>query len=681
MAEFTEMTELELLNALSEAKADALANTTEYTTKNTMLLERYEGMPYGDEEEGRSQVVSNDVQDVVESDMPSLARVFLGPGDVIKFTANTDDPREIQEAEEKTKYINWLVKGQPDSFRVNMTFLKDAEIQTVSVVKYFIESSERTATQRYANITEADLSELDQDFQSPDIKKVFVVNRTEPNEIGEFDVEFRITRSKECVRIINVPTENFLLSSDASCIEEAALVGDMGRKRRGDALAEGFDRDLIASLPTAPQEVNPQSNQDQVRRSDDGGDDEISITDWASEEVEWLDLYPMIDFDGDGIPERRHVIQSGQTIILNEAFDHEPYAATPSLFMGHRVTGSSRAALACPVARVKTVMKRQMNDNLYQVNFPQTAVNENVNVDDMLDRVLGGIIRVKGEVTPQASIMSQETPYIGDRVLQVLQHYDNDLAKTSGSMLANQGLSSDDFEKETATRFEGVQTEGKAKIELVARTIAEIGYRKLFDGLAWMVSNFQNTRTEIRVLGKALTVNPGAWRYDHSATVQVGLASGNTDQMVEAMQGILSIQNILGEKGSQIVDDVKIYRTLEKITRGLGIHEVGDHFNNPERPEELIQRENELLRSQLDLATQQLEQLQNPLAEAETIKAQAELVRAQTEDAIKIAQMQEDQRQFNASLAAQIAEAQEKTAAKLTELELKFNQDVPGSKV
>ncbi len=49
---------------------------------------------------------------------------------------------------------------------------------------------------------------------------------------------------------------------------------------------------------------------------------------------------------------------------------------------------------------------------------------------------------------------------------------------------------------ETATRFNGVREDAKAKIELVARTFAETGWKKLYEGVAWLVSKYQNDAEE-----------------------------------------------------------------------------------------------------------------------------------------------------------------------------------------
>ena len=73
--------------------------------------------------------------------------------------------------------------------------------------------------------------------------------------------------------------------------------------------------------------------------------------------------------------------------------------------------------------------------------------------------------------------------------------------------------------------------------------------------------------------------------------------------------------------------------------------------------------------------------MQNPLAEAEEIKQQAFLIKAQSDAQIKVAQLESDSQQFQATFAQQNKEFQENMARQLTELELKYGSDVPGSTV
>ena len=136
-------------------------------------------------------------------------------------------------------------------------------------------------------------------------------------------------------------------------------------------------------------------------------------------------------------------------------------------------------------------------------------------------------------------------PYIGDKTLQVIQYVDGARAQTTGANMANQGLDADSIGKETATRFNGIEAKGDEKMELIARNYAETGVRKLYEGIAWLVSRFQDTQTEFRVLGKALTVNPTQWKYNHHIQSNVGLGRGNNEKSIESLQGIFAIQSQL----------------------------------------------------------------------------------------------------------------------------------------
>ena len=154
------MTDSELLAIVSNAETEARNHSGTYTKINERVLKDYLQRPYGDEVKGKSQVISPDVQDVVESDMASLSRVFLGSSQPMVFQANTDNPREIQEVEEKNKYCNHLIMNQPWSYQTLYSWMKDAEIQKFGVVKYMMEVQEKTEEHSYTNVDEDELEEI-----------------------------------------------------------------------------------------------------------------------------------------------------------------------------------------------------------------------------------------------------------------------------------------------------------------------------------------------------------------------------------------------------------------------------------------------------------------------------------------------------------------------------------------
>lgn len=710
----SKLTEKELIDRLNAMEKDAVKYNGEFMAVNEELLSEYLGMLYGDEIEGQSQAISTDIQDVVEADMPSLARIFLGANDILEFTSNTDDPAEIAEAEEKTKYINWLVRKQPNSFKTLHDWMKDAEIQKFGVVKYYVETVKKPEEMVYRGLSADELTQLKQSLEADKgVDSVKIVSRDITNDgIDDvFDVTFRVTRECQKIVVQNVPVEDFLITRNCRTPQEAELLGDICIKTRGELIAEGFDKEKVALLPAKGRESEGQLMKD-IRFDDQGGFVELTGKE-RQEKVEIRNLYPLIDADGDGIAERRNIIKSGNIILQNEPYGRAPYALLSAILMPHSAIGRSRAEITKPTQYIKTHLLRGMLNNTYQVNKPGWAIDDSagggVEMDDLLTQRLDRIVRVQGN--PNEKLMPLVTPYIGDKSLQVIQYMDNARAQSTGTLQASQGLDADALEKETATRFEGVQDASIAKIELVARVFAETGYRDLFDGLCWLVQHYQDEATEIKVLGKALRVDPASWQYDHACSSNVGLGAGDDEKIMQNMGGLLQISAQLAERQSPLTDAKKVYNILNKLVKGMGLPRVGDYFNDPEVPEQVLMAQNEQLKGMV----QQLQaQLQNPLAEAEKIKAQAQLVvqsdkheralqvsdmahqsKLELEDSKKQTEMGKfylqqaaEQENFRREMAQKQDEFMKDYVLKLTELELKYKQgsqpqteDIPGSLV
>ena len=681
------MSERELLAIVNDSQREAVNWNGEFMRENEKFLGAYLTLPRGDEVADQSQVISNDVADVVESDMPSLVRIFLGQEDVMEFEPGTSSEADTLEAEEKTQYVNWIIKHQKNSFKIIHDWIKDAEIQKMGVLKYEYVETKETKIEEYDGMSDEELALLVQDISSEADKDTKIKIIEQNQDDGENYIRIKITKKRKEFVIRGIPTEDFIITRNAESKDDADLVGDRTKMSRGELIALGFDEDLVKSLPATNDNESDQdfTNLKSIRFRDQGGSDiDSDINHEMSQEIEVFNLYVKVDFDGDGITERRHIIKAGNKILQNEQFDIAPYAVISSILMPHKAIGRSRTEVSMQTQDIKTVLYRQLLDNIYRVNNGRVVVNdEQTNIDDLLTIRPNGIVRTNGD--PRQAVAQLETPYIGQQALQVIQYVDAVRAQTTGQLLANQGLDADNFHKETATRFEGVEKAGSAKVELVARVIAETGYRELFDGLAWMVSHYQDDEKEIMVLGKPVTVDPRRWRHDHFLTSNVGLAAGDDEQQLQNMSSLLIMHQQLAQAGSPLTDSQKQFNLLEKVAKVMGLQRPHEIFNNPEVPQELLLAQNEQLQQQVQLLTQQVQN--NPLAEAEQIKAEAGLIQAQAKQQLDVAKLIEEQRQFNIDAEQKQQKLNDDIAAKLTELELKYsgqetnNPDVPGSLV
>ena len=75
------------LKSLLEAEIDGAIGylQTETTEQRTRSLEYYLRYPYGNEVEGRSQIVTGEVAEVIDGAIPQLIRIFTASDDIIRY--------------------------------------------------------------------------------------------------------------------------------------------------------------------------------------------------------------------------------------------------------------------------------------------------------------------------------------------------------------------------------------------------------------------------------------------------------------------------------------------------------------------------------------------------------------------------------------------------------------------
>lgn len=664
-----------------------LANTLKYSnddfnTVNRTLFNSYQQELYGDEVDGRSKVVSSDHYDMVESDMPPLARIFLGSNKILSFQPLGEQDKE--EARQKTEYAHWLIRKQRDSFKTLFDFLKEPGFAKCAVLKFYPEETKKTEYIKYQGLTEDELAVVVGDLEEQDRVESVEVFGHEEREGQRFDVEFKVIKKTKRIAIANVPVDSFIITRGASSVKDADLVGDACTKRKGQLVAEGFDKKLVKDLPVKGKERN---DLEQKRLEDQGGYDPKKGYHWTNDEVEIQYLYCLVDVDEDGVPERRMIVKCGDKILSEEPYGIEPYAVMSQIPMPHVLIGKSRGEWAATHQRVHTAVERGLMDNIYSVTRPRFAVDDSqgsrdggkVDLDDLmtLSDSITGIVRVDGP--PMEALMPLVTPYIGDSALQVIQYLDAKKGNSLGNQAATQGLNADQFYKETATRFEGVQDMGQAKIELLARVYAETGFRQLFEGVIWTAQHYQDDACEIMVLGKPMTVDPRKWRYEHYCESNVGLGAGDSEQAVTNLGVTLQTQMQLLAVGSPLVDSKKLYNTLDDLTRAMGKADTSRYFNDPEMPQQLLLANLEQAMGMIQALQAQVSN--NPLAESEKIKAQAKLIEAQGKQGVEAAKLQQQMRQFIMKMAQEDKHFAASLAKELTQIEVTSNKNVPGALV
>ena len=156
------LTDEELIAALEDEEATAIDGLVgELAQERMTALERYRGLPLGNEVEGRSQVVSRDEADTIESIMPSLTRVFLGGEDIGQFEPRGYEDEEAAKTE--TEVCNWYIQQKSDYFcEINST-LRDALLLKNGYIVAFWKTDQNVMTEVYTGQSDEELALLMQD--------------------------------------------------------------------------------------------------------------------------------------------------------------------------------------------------------------------------------------------------------------------------------------------------------------------------------------------------------------------------------------------------------------------------------------------------------------------------------------------------------------------------------------
>src|SRR6478736_10279554 len=147
---------------LASEKANALAAIS----AARLAEERADAMDYylGDmrkdmpAQDGRSRAVSTDVADTIEGLMPSLMDIFAGPDEVVRF--EPVGPEDEAAAQQETDYVNHVFMQQNPGFMILYSFIKDALLSKVGIVKVWWEEREEEQKETYYDQTEEQLTML-----------------------------------------------------------------------------------------------------------------------------------------------------------------------------------------------------------------------------------------------------------------------------------------------------------------------------------------------------------------------------------------------------------------------------------------------------------------------------------------------------------------------------------------
>ena len=672
------VSELELKNIIGQEINNSMGYMGgNLSSQRKKSLEYYMGEPLGTEIDGRSQVVSTDVADTVETILPNLLKIFTASDQTVK--CEPVKAEDVALAEQATNYINYIFNKDNNGFSILYTWFKDALIEKNGIVKVYWDESEKVEQETYQNLNDEEYKILiDNDDVEVVEEESFVDEKAKEQleelkqlaeaqgqDIGDiptpklYNCIIKRTTSSGKVKIENIPPEEFLIERNAKTIEDANFVAHRVLKTRSDLIQMGFDRDVVDDLPT---QNTVTMNDERLARFADIDESSLNdAPDESTQDIEIYECYVKIDMDGDGIAELRKVIVAGgnaNTILENMPCDFIPFCSLTPIPMPHRFYGRSVSELVEDVQLVKSTVMRQLLDNMYLTNNNRVAIMDGmVNLDDLLTSRPGGVVRTKQP--PSQVMMPMQSQTISQQAFPLLEYLDTVRETRTGVTRYSQGLDADSLNK-TATGVNTLMSQSQMRMELIARVFAETGIKDLFRRIFELTVKYQNKERIVELNNKFVAVSPTEWKNRYNISINVGLGAGSKDQQIVMLNNILQKQlqafQLQGNKEYPMVTLKNIYNSLAKIIEEAGLKNVENYFVNPDEGRELVQP--------------------SPPPEPTPIE-KIEFTRIASEEKRKVAELELESRKLKADTAASILGFE----TKIKEMELKYNTQLDAAKI
>lgn len=621
----------EMASLGSQVAAGATVSTTIYPSNQaltTLELDRYNALnsylarPMGNEIENRSQVVLPVLRDTIEWMMPQLMRMFVGTKTICRFDAESQD--DVKQAELETLAVNHVFMNQNNGILILHDFFKDALLMRNGYVEVYTKEEKFVAEERYKELSAQQLTEL---LQESADEKIKVLGHKEymaqiespqgPQPMQVFDIHIRRSGTQRSVDVQCIPPEEMRVTPTArQGMEDLRYSAHITTKTRSDLIADGHDKAVVDTISASRPnwlEMDALARNVVV--------DQLSIenpSDRSMQEIELRKNILKVDCDGDGIAELRRILIAGDKIIENEVIEETPFVSGAPMRMPHRHTGMSLYDLVMDLQIISTDLWRQGLDNLKQANNTRVAVDwRAVNFDDLLTSRPGGPIRGNGP--PANWIQPIQMPSnLVEQVIPALQYIDQMKQGRTGVGKGSMGADPDELQDVTKGAYLASQSVATLILDLIARMLAE-GVKGIFLKIHGELMRNQDKPLEFEVTkDNWQKVDPSQWRRRTKISPNVGLGSGNREEMRQ--NAMMLAQAMTGVAQMGLINPTKAFEGFRYFCESIGI-------NNPER-------------FALDPSTQEYQKWaqqqkqnapQDPAIQVATIKAKATEMQEQQE--------------------------------------------------
>lgn len=562
----------------------------------------YFGKPFGNEKPNRSQHISRDVFDAVESVKAVLLQTFNASESVVRFEPRDED--DVPMADQATRYVNHVFYKQNNGYRVLHDLVHDGLVAKMGIAKVYWQPDQEDTIE---SVT-APIETVDMMLAQPNVN---LAGEIQENGDGSVTVDLVQTKDTSQVMVEIVAPERFFVDPDAESIEQARFTADISYLTHSELMELGFDHDQLTDLSPDKSSYNEWEETSRERISPIVNDDQ--------EYYRFFECYLRCDIEGTGEESLYQIAYCDDKILAVSQVDKHPYYTFTPFPLPHQVYGLSLADQLFDIQKSRSTLQRLIIDNQAMANTSRVVANLSMvkNPRELVDNNIGGVINA----ADPTAVVPMPTPPLSPNAFNTDELFAREKEARSGVSRLSNGIDPQALNGNNSGKLiETLGAMGNRKVMTIARHMAELCLRPLMNEIYRLAMQYEDKPQTIRVGGKFMQIVPKQLGERSDMTTRVALTP---DESRDQAQAMVALHQMV--QGDPLYGDKQRHALLAETAARMGIAQTSAYLMSPEDPEyqqmkQMAAQQQQMMQQQQSQVAQMQYQLQQQALQIQQMK-------------------------------------------------------------
>ena len=614
-----------------------LVSGTEISDQRGRNHELYSLDSLGNEKSNRSQHISADVMDAVESQKAMYLETFLSGRNVVKFMPENSEDTTAHLA---TSYVEHMFMHRNEGAKLLRDALHDAFVSKKCVVYTYWQEDSTMVTKSFEGLAAPQLQALQGQIAQEGGEVQAQQTGMGPDGIPVFSGEATVEKdtSKVCVELLR--PESFFRDPHAGDIKYASYVGWQEELPKYELIERGFDEEEVMNLRLDYR--FRQNQEDHSRKAHDSSFGRNKLNNRA-DEAENVTVYcifaylnlenysPTVSEDSvEGTKLYKFVFSSGQLLTQENGskyteVDEYPVHEWTQYPISHSEFGLCEADIQADIQWTKSNLLRMIIDNQAMTNTSRWKARHGFIKPprELLENNIGSVVWMKDINQDLQPLPTNPLSPISMNVLETLEQ---EKEQRSGMSRLAKGLNADAVANQNAdSMIERLTNASNRRVMRGVRDFAETFLKPLFIMMYNLGVENDSGEVMMEIAGEFQSMQPSSWPNRTLCGVEVALTPEQAKtkaafllQMHQLISQDPNLQMLYGmEQKHALIDDVCDLVGIGDTSRYMRqpdsqeVQQAGQMANQKAEEAQQLQQQLAAMQMQNQMMQQQLAQAAN----------------------------------------------------------------------